>query len=162
MTAQIDASALEQWIRIVGQEHVVTDARALRAAETGTYATGHRIPAIVRPADRAQVQECMRAAQRTGVSVYPISSGRNWGYGSRMPASDGCVLLDLGRMNRIVDFSEELAYVTVEPGVTQAQLYSFLQERRSGLWMDATGASPDCSLIGKSTRSDPSLDSARK
>lgn len=65
-----------------------------------------------------------------------------------MPASDGCVLLDLNRMNRIVDFSEELAYVTVEPGVTQAQLYSFLQERRSGVWMDATGASPDCSLIG--------------
>jgi 4-cresol dehydrogenase (hydroxylating) len=143
-----DVSVLEQWSRIVGPEHVVTDARELRAAETGTYATSHRIPAIVRPANCAQVQECMRAANRGGVSVYPISSGKNWGYGSRVPSSDGCVLLDLGRMNRIVDFSEELAYVTVEPGVTQAQLYDFLQERRSRLWMDATGASPDCSLIG--------------
>jgi len=143
-----DVSALEQWARIVGVEHVVTDARELRAAETGTYTTSHRIPAIVRSADCAQVQECMRVANRRGVSVYPISTGKNWGYGSRVPASDGCVLLDLGRMNRIVDFSEELAYVTVEPGVTQAQLYDFLQERRSRLWMDATGASPDCSLIG--------------
>jgi 4-cresol dehydrogenase (hydroxylating) flavoprotein subunit len=143
-----EVSVLEQWARIVGAEHVVTDARELRAAETGTYATSHRVPAIVRPADCAQVQECMRAANRGGVSVYPISSGKNWGYGSRVPASDGCVLLDLGRMNRIVDFSEELAYVTVEPGVTQAHLYDFLQERRSRLWMDATGASPDCSLIG--------------
>jgi 4-cresol dehydrogenase (hydroxylating) len=51
-------------------------------------------------------------------------------------------------MNRIVDFNEELAYVTVEPGVTQAQLYDFLRERGSKLWMDATGASPACSLIG--------------
>ena len=51
-------------------------------------------------------------------------------------------------MNRILDFSEDLAYVTVEPGVTQRQLHAFLQERRSGLWMDATGSSPDCSLIG--------------
>ena len=58
------------------------------------------------------------------------------------------MLLDLGRMNRIVDFSEELGYVTVEPGVTQAQLQAFLAERGSRLWMDSTGASPECSLIG--------------
>ena len=51
-------------------------------------------------------------------------------------------------MNRIVDFNQDLAYVTVEPGVTQAQLYQFLQERKAGLWMDATGSSPDSSLIG--------------
>src|SRR5947209_8373737 len=142
------ASALDEWARIVGPEHVSTDPRELRAAETATYATGHRIPAIVRPLDRAQVQECMRIANRCGVSVYPVSSGKNWGYGSRVPAADACVLLDLSRMNRIVDFSEELAYVTVEPGVTQNQLYAFLQARESRLWMDATGASPDCSLIG--------------
>ncbi len=77
----------------------------------------------------------------------PISSGKNWGYGSRVPPRDG-VLVDLGRLNRIVDFSEELAYVTVEPGVTQRQLYQFLPERSSQLWMDATGASPDCSIVG--------------
>ena len=94
------------------------------------------------------VQECLRIANQYATPVYPISSGRNWGYGSRMPASDGCVLLDLGRMNRIVDFNERLAYVTVEPGVTQAQLYALLEERGSKLWMDATGASPHCSFIG--------------
>jgi 4-cresol dehydrogenase (hydroxylating) len=51
-------------------------------------------------------------------------------------------------LNRILDFSEELGYVTVEPGVTQAQLHAFLHERKSSLWMDSTGASPECSLIG--------------
>ena len=61
---------------------------------------------------------------------------------------DSSVLLDLGRLNQIVDFSEELAYVTVEPGVTQGQLHEFLQARKSTLWLDATGAGPDCSLIG--------------
>jgi 4-cresol dehydrogenase (hydroxylating) len=132
----------------VGPENVITDCSALRKAETGTFATSHTIPAILRPANRAEVQECLRIANRTETPVYPISSGKNWGYGSSVPASDGCVLLDLGRMNRIVDFSEELGYVTVEPGVTQAQLYAFLQDRGSALWMDSTGASPECSLIG--------------
>jgi 4-cresol dehydrogenase (hydroxylating) len=58
------------------------------------------------------------------------------------------VLLDLGRLNRIIELDEELAYVTIEPGVTQRQLFEFLRARGSRLWMDATGASPDCSIIG--------------
>jgi 4-cresol dehydrogenase (hydroxylating) len=51
-------------------------------------------------------------------------------------------------MRRILDFSEESAYVTVEPGVTQRQLYEFLRQRRSNLWLDATGSTPESSLIG--------------
>jgi 4-cresol dehydrogenase (hydroxylating) flavoprotein subunit len=141
-------SAIEQWAEAVGPDYVVTGEAVLRQAETSTFATNRRISAIVRPANREEVQECLRIATRCHTAIYPISSGKNWGYGSRVPCSDNCVLLDLGRMNHIVDFSEELAYVTVEPGVTQSQLYAFLQERRSALWMDATGASPSCSLIG--------------
>jgi 4-cresol dehydrogenase (hydroxylating) flavoprotein subunit len=141
-------SALSEWSEVLGPENVVTEAPQLRAAETGTFASTHRIPAIIRPANRQEVQECLRIANRYSTPVYPISSGRNWGYGSRMPPADGCVMLDLGRMNRIVDFSESLAYVTVEPGVTQAQLFAFLEDHGSKLWMDATGASPQCSLIG--------------
>ena len=141
-------AALSDWAAVVGSGNVITHAPSLRAAETATFATAHQIPAVVRPATREEVQECLRIANRYKTPLYPISSGRNWGYGSRVPASDGCVLLDLGRMNRILDFSEELGYVTVEPGVTQAQLYDFLQQRGSRLWMDSTGASPHCSLIG--------------
>src|SRR5215510_13199881 len=141
-------AAVSDWKSAIGAEHVITSGDSLRAAETATFSIGHSIPAIIRPADRTQVQDCMRIANRYKVPVYPISSGRNWGYGSRVPASDGCVLLDLGRMTRILDFNEELGYVTVEPGVTQAMLQAFLQERKSRLWMDSTGASPHCSLIG--------------
>ncbi|MFN0171110.1 MAG: FAD-binding oxidoreductase [Bryobacteraceae bacterium] len=142
------ASATREWVDILGSEHVISQPNLLKQAETATFATSHRIQIILRPANREQVQECLRVANRHRAPVYPISTGKNWGYGSRVPTEDGCSLLDLGRMNRIVDFSEELAYVTVEPGVTQRQLFEFLRQRGSGLWMDATGASPDCSLIG--------------
>jgi 4-cresol dehydrogenase (hydroxylating) len=140
--------ALRHWQDLLGDEHVITERSALRSAETGTFASRHRIPGILRPGTREEVQECIRIANRFRTPVYPISSGKNWGYGSRVPASDGCVLLELGRLNRILDFNEALGYVTVEPGVTQGQLYDFLRERKSRLWMDATGASPECSLIG--------------
>jgi len=140
--------ALEQWSRVLGSEYVSRAPQALREAETATFATTQRIPAVLRPYDRAQVQECLRIANHSGISLYPISSGKNWGYGSRVPPADRCVLLDLSRLTRILDFSEELAYVTVEPGVTQRQLYGYLRQRGSRLWMDASGSSPDCSLIG--------------
>ena len=125
-----------------------TDSASLARAETATFRTNRTIQAILRPETREQVQECVRAANGDGTRLYPISTGKNWGYGSSVPAADGCALLDLSRLNRIVDFNERLGYVTVEPGVTQRQLFTFLEASKSRLWMDATGSSPDCSLIG--------------
>jgi 4-cresol dehydrogenase (hydroxylating) len=141
------AEAIRAWTAAIGAAHVVSDSGALRAAATSTLDTRSRVLAILRPGTREEVQSCVRTASRFRVALYPISTGKNWGYGSRAPVHDG-VLLDLGRLSRIVDFSEELAYVTVEPGVTQRQLHDFLRARGSRLWMDATGASPDCSIVG--------------
>jgi 4-cresol dehydrogenase (hydroxylating) flavoprotein subunit len=140
-------AALREWESILGSAHVIRAADLLQAAGTATFATSARVLGILRPDSRELVQECLRIANRRRVPVYPVSSGKNWGYGSSVPPGDG-VLLDLGRMTRIVEFDEELAYVTIEPGVTQRQLHAFLRDRNSGLWMDATGASPDCSIIG--------------
>jgi len=147
-TDRLAVEALEQWTALVGAEHVIADDRSRKTAETATFATTQRVPAILRPGSRDEVQECMRIANRFRIPVYPISSGKNWGYGSRVPVTDASVLIDLSRLNRILDFNEKLAYVTVEPGVTQRQLFQLLQDRHSSLWMDATGSSPDCSLIG--------------
>src|SRR5262245_6742444 len=113
--------ALREWGAVVGEGHLIRDAETLRRAGTATFATRPRVLAILRPADRNELQDCVRIANHHRVPLYPISSGKNWGYGSRVPTSDG-VLLDLARMNRIVEYDDELAYVTIEPGVTQRQL----------------------------------------
>ena len=119
------ASAVREWSGTLGPAQVECELPILDAASTATFLTEQRVRAILRPGTRREVQECVRTANRFGVPVYPVSSGKNWGYGSRVPAGDG-VLLDLGRLNGIVDFDEELAYVTIEPGVTQRQLHEFL------------------------------------
>jgi len=147
-TATQFEQALQLWTAVLGADHTIVDRTSLAAAETATFSTTQSVTAILRPADTSQVQECIRIANRFRIPVYPVSTGKNWGYGSRVPVAGSSILLDLGRMNQILDFSEELAYVTVEPGVTQGQLHQFLQARKSGLWLDATGAGPDCSLIG--------------
>ncbi|MBV9265867.1 MAG: FAD-binding oxidoreductase [Acidobacteriaceae bacterium] len=140
--------ALAEWQALLGPGHVVYEGDLLREFETATFSTSQSVPAVLRPGSREEIQECLRIANRLAVPLYIVSGGKNWGYGSRVPVRSGCAVLDLGRMNRILDFSEELAYVTVEPGVTQRQLYAFLKQHNSKLWMDASGASPDSSLIG--------------
>jgi 4-cresol dehydrogenase (hydroxylating) flavoprotein subunit len=142
------ARAVRHWRAALGDAHVRTDAGALAAAQSTTYPTSQRVVALLRPADVAQVRECVRIAGRTGVPLYPVSTGKNWGYGSRVPAQDGCAVLELGRLTRILDYDEELCCVSVEPGVTQEQLHRFLQERGGRLWMDGTGSTPVAGPLG--------------
>jgi 4-cresol dehydrogenase (hydroxylating) flavoprotein subunit len=138
--------ALSEWAAVLGPAFVISDPERLRRASTATFATSARAVAILLPANREDVQRAVHIANRFAIPVYPISTGKNWGYGSGAPVRDA-VLLDLSRLNRIVDFDEDLAYVTVEPGVTQQQLHDFLRTRGSRLWMDATGSSPGCSVV---------------
>jgi 4-cresol dehydrogenase (hydroxylating) len=139
--------ALEEWTSLLGSQNVVSDQESRTKAEAATFQSTANVLAIIYPQTVDQVQECVLIANRFRIALYPLSTGKNWGYTSGLPTSDA-VIVNLGRMTRILDFNEELGYVTLEPGVTQAQLYEFLQARKSKLWMDATGAAPDCSIIG--------------
>lgn len=141
-------SALAAFVAIVGREHVLVDHDTLASAERATFATSARLSALVRPADRREVQACVRAANEHGVPLYPISRGKNWGLGSRVPTSSGAVLLDLGRLDRIVDYDETMAHVTVEPGVTFGQLTAFLAERGNRHFVSMTGSTLESSVIG--------------
>ena len=51
-------------------------------------------------------------------------------------------------MNSINDFNEELAYITVEPGVTFQQVYDFLKEKNSNLIAPTIGSTSEASLVG--------------
>src|SRR5262245_39300448 len=72
--------------------------------------------AAVAPGSVEEVQALMRIANERRIPMYPISTGRNLGYGGSAPALTGSVVLDLRRMNRILDVSEPNASALVEPG----------------------------------------------
>lgn len=139
---------LEAWSNLLGYEYVITEFPTLQSSQTATFITSQQILAILRPSSREEVQQSVKIANQYRIPLYPISGGKNWGYGSQVPVQNDCVLLDLGRLNQILDYNEELAYVTIEPGVTQQDLYEFLQKRQSCLSMDATGSSKTSSIIG--------------
>jgi 4-cresol dehydrogenase (hydroxylating) len=140
--------ALQAWRTLLGDEYLITNSSERCQAERTTFATTQQIPAILRPGTRSEVQACIEIAYHNHIPIYPISTGKNWGYGSRVPVTDGNVLLDLGRLSRIVAFDETLATITVEPGVTFGQVQSFLREQGSRLMLTPTGSSLHTSLIG--------------
>ena len=46
------------------------------------------------------------------------------------------LVIDQSRMNKIVEVNNKSAYALVEPGVSYIQLNDYLQENRTGLWVD--------------------------
>ncbi|MBS0306326.1 MAG: FAD-binding oxidoreductase [Proteobacteria bacterium] len=140
--------ALTQWRELLGRERVLDQAAAMSSYGADCGAARRRIAAALRIGDALQVPDAVRIALAHGVAFSPVSTGRNWGYGTALPAADDCVLLDLSELRRIVHFDAEMGVVTVEPGVTQGALSEFLSAGSHPFMVPTTGAGPDCSLVG--------------
>ena len=140
--------AIAEFRQVLEDKYVCIDAASLDPYRWCTTPVERTISAVLRPDSIEQIVEIVRIANAHQVSLYPISTGRNWGYGSAQPVRDDNVIVDLGRMNRILEVHADLAYAVVEPGVTQAQLYAWLEERKIPLSLNPTGAGPNCSILG--------------
>jgi len=92
--------------------------------------------AAVAPATVEEVQAVVRAANAHRVPLYPISTGRNLAYGGSAPVYSGSVVLDLRRMNRVLEVNEKNAYALVEPGVSYFDLHNYITEHKLDIWID--------------------------
>lgn len=95
------------------------------------------------------MQSVVRLANDHGVTLHPISTGKNWGLGGAVAVEAGNVLVDLGRrMDRILEFDDVLNYVVVEPGVSYQKLADFLVEKGDHLMCDTTSGPPTGGPLG--------------
>lgn len=96
-----------------------------------------RVPsAAVAPRSVEQVQAIVRIANAHKIPLWTISTGRNLGYGGSAPAYSGSVIVDLKRMNRIIEVNDKTHYAVVEPGVSYFDLYRYIEERGLKVWID--------------------------
>jgi 4-cresol dehydrogenase (hydroxylating) len=133
--------ALEQFRNIVGSEWVFAsdeDVNLYRDAYSPFYGEAEdRVPsAAVSPESTEQVQAIVRIANEYQIPLWTISTGRNLGYGGSAPAYSGSVVLDLKRMNRVIEVNDKTHYAVVEPGVSYFDLYRYIQERNLRVWID--------------------------
>jgi (+)-pinoresinol hydroxylase len=92
--------------------------------------------AVVAPGSVEEVQAVVRTANRYRTPLFPISTGKNFAYGGPAPSMRGCIVVDLKRMNRILEVSDERNFALVEPGVSYFDLYRHIQERGLNVWID--------------------------
>src|SRR6218665_484212 len=110
-------SAVSAWQRLLGKAHVLDADEAQLRYGPDTSATIRFIPAALLVTDSSQLPAIMQIAQQFRAPVYPISTGKNWGYGSSLPATDGCTIIDLSRLQKIIAFDPEFGIATIEPEI---------------------------------------------
>lgn len=77
----------------------------------------------------SEVQAVVQIAGEFGVPLWTFSRGKNNGYGGPSPCLQGCILVDLSRMNRILEVNDQTCYALVEPGVSFFDLYEYCKAR---------------------------------
>lgn len=134
-------AALKAFAKVVGDEWLFTSDEDLELYRDSysiiwNEADERTASAAVAPDNADQVVELVKIANQYRIPIYPISTGKNLGYGGAAPALAGSVVLDLKRMNRVIEIDERHGYVVVEPGVSYFDLYSYIQEKGLKLWID--------------------------
>jgi 4-cresol dehydrogenase (hydroxylating) flavoprotein subunit len=142
------AAALSAWEAALGSAHVVCDPASLEREHANVSAFERRVHAVLLPASTEEVQAIVRIARLHRVPLNPLSTGKNWGLGSRLPVRSGSVTVDLRRMNAVRELNANGLYATVEPGVTQRQLHRAIVDNRLPVTMNVTGSSADSSILG--------------
>jgi (+)-pinoresinol hydroxylase len=135
------AAALDEFRAAVGAEWVFTsdeDVALYRDAYSPFWGEPEErvASAAVAPSTVEEVQAVVRAANARRIPLYPISTGRNLAYGGSAPVYSGSVVLDLKRMNRVLEIDESNASALVEPGVSYFDLYNAIEERGLDVWID--------------------------
>ena len=141
-------AALEEWVSLLGRERVVTFDEALADYGKATFPTENKPQGILIPRDNSEVEAIVNIAKSNTVSLYPISCGKNWGLGSRVPTSADAFILDLGQLNKITDHDSELGTITVEPGVSFQAVQDYLTTENSDFFLNVIGGPPGASVIG--------------
>jgi glycolate oxidase len=124
----------------------VTDADVLAsiAHDEAAWAPVGKPVAAVRARSTAEVREVVRESARRGIPV--VTRGAGTGLSGGANAVDGCVILDLSRMNRILRIDTGNMVAVVQPGVVNDDLKAAVAEH--GLWYPPDPASAPWSTIG--------------
>ncbi|MGW7414551.1 FAD-binding oxidoreductase [Streptomyces sp. NPDC054863] len=96
------------------------DVMASYAHDMASFCTAGAPAAVVLPRTVEQVQHVMRTATACRVPVVP--QGARTGLSGAANASDGCIVLSLVKMDRILEISPVDRIAVVEPGVINAVL----------------------------------------
>jgi alkyldihydroxyacetonephosphate synthase len=147
-------TVLAELERVVGPEHVLTGEAALTVYARDSWPVaalrvhhGRSLPladAVVLPRDTAQVAAVMKVLYEAETPIIPYGGGSGV-LGGTLPVTGG-VIVDVKRLDRVLEISDEGLTVTAQAGVLGVDLERALG--RAGFTMGHFPQSIDCATLG--------------
>ena len=111
---------------ILEADEIGLDPEHCRLHSGDVYSQGETAIAVVSPRSVERVAAAVGVLTRAGVAVAPRGGGVSY-TGGYAPSRPGTAIIDLSRLDRIVEVSAEDMFVTVEAGVTWKRLHEALR-----------------------------------
>jgi glycolate oxidase len=137
---------LEALSRELPADRLVLDADVLASIshDEAEWAGVGRAAVGLRARSEQEVQDAVRICAELGVPV--VTRGAGTGLSGGANAVDGCLLLDVSRMDQVLEIDADNLLAVVQPGVINNDLKAAVAEH--GLWYPPDPASAPWSTIG--------------
>src|SRR6185436_10150416 len=117
-----DPHVRRQLEALLGTERVRTDRRSLELCALDFSEERLAVPElVVEPATTDEVAAIARLARSAGMPIVPRGGGMSYTLAA-VPREPRSIVVDLRRLNGLIELSVASRYVTVETGMTWAQL----------------------------------------
>ena len=122
---------IEEIIKIVGENNVSSDPAELERYSKDISFFPEKLPLYIAwPEKEKQIETILKLANSHNFSIIPISSiSGPRRHGDTIPHKDDCVILNLSKMNRILEIDGKNRVAMVEPGVTFQDLIPKVHEK---------------------------------
>lgn len=122
-------SGLYQKLESIVSEKFLTDNKYIRHAYSRNVdPLLQGIPEmVIRPKDAQEISEILKVANEENIPVYPRGGG-DCEFGGSKPIGNKGILLDMKRMNNIINLDHNNLIVTAEAGISWAKLNDYLSE----------------------------------
>ena len=134
---------------IVGSQYVTTSKADLYIYSQDLTQAEHVWPDIVvLPGSLEELRQVVKYANKEKIPVTPYVAGGNIG-GLAIPLKGG-ILLDLKRMDRIIEVNDTDMYALVEPGVTFGHIKGYLEKNHPDLMYTYAFSPPSTGIVTNS------------
>jgi len=120
-TGPMNADLIRSFSAIVGEDQCISKSEQLRVYECDALTSFQARPGlVVLPQSTEEVVAVVNLAREAGLPSVPRGSGTGLS-GGALPV-EGCIVVGLSRMKRILDVDLENQWVRVEPGVIKLEI----------------------------------------
>ena len=137
----LDEALVSKLKQTIGNDHVLTEEKDRDFFSTDLSCRDREIAAVVvQPGNTKELTACVEAGIQAGLAIVARGGGMSYTSGYT-PERPDTMLIDMLRMNKVLEVNTDDMYVVVECGCTWQDLYEALKEKgvRTPYWGPLSG-----------------------